>query len=68
MTREIEKWLTTSAVAMILGVHDKTITRWANEGKLPCFRTLGGHHRFNEREIKALAARITHRPEGTPIV
>jgi excisionase family DNA binding protein len=64
MTGQVEKWLSSSEVAALLAVHGKTVTRWANQGKLPCMMTLGGHHRFPEREIKDLATRITHRPEG----
>jgi excisionase family DNA binding protein len=55
------RWLYTSEVAPLLGVSPKTVTRWANEKKLPCQRTLGGHHRFPEQEIQDLAARLTYR-------
>jgi excisionase family DNA binding protein len=43
-------------VAELLGVSPKTVSRWAKEGKLPCRRTLGGHRRYPEHEIRALAA------------
>jgi excisionase family DNA binding protein len=43
-------------VAELLGVSPKTVTRWAREGKLPCLRTLGGHRRYPEHEIRELAA------------
>lgn len=42
-------------VAHYLRVDRKTITRWANEGKLKSFRTLGGHYRFDRQYILALA-------------
>jgi excisionase family DNA binding protein len=45
-------------VAALLHVSPKTIARWAKDGKLPFQRTLGGHHRFPEREIRELAARL----------
>jgi excisionase family DNA binding protein len=35
-------------------VDPKTVTRWARAGKLSCIRTLGGHRRYREREVKAL--------------
>ncbi len=31
----------------------KTITRWAEAGKLPAIRTLGGHRRFPVRGVLA---------------
>jgi excisionase family DNA binding protein len=68
MTREVERWISSSEVAKLLAVHDKTVTRWANQGKLPCMMTLGGHHRYPEAEIRALAAQLTSRPEGNPRV
>ena len=43
-------------VAALLHVSPKTVTRWAKEGKLPCRRTLGGHRRYPEPEIRELAA------------
>jgi excisionase family DNA binding protein len=43
-------------VAELLGVHPKTVSRWAKEGKLPFLRTLGGHRRYPEHEIRELAA------------
>jgi excisionase family DNA binding protein len=47
-----------SEVAALLHVSPKTISRWAKDGKLPFLRTLGGHRRFPEREIRELAARL----------
>jgi excisionase family DNA binding protein len=40
------------AVARLLGVHPKTVTRWAHEG-MPCFRTIGGHRRFRRGDVAA---------------
>jgi predicted site-specific integrase-resolvase len=30
------------------------VSRWAQEGRLPYLRTLGGHRRYPDREIRAL--------------
>lgn len=38
--------LTPREVASLFRVTPKTITRWAEAGKLPSIRTLGGHRRF----------------------
>jgi excisionase family DNA binding protein len=48
--------LTTSDVGLMFGVDPKTITRWANEGRLPYFKTLGGHRRFHRSAVEALIA------------
>jgi excisionase family DNA binding protein len=49
-------WLTGGEAAELLGnVSAKTVWRWANEGKLACVRTLGGHTRYNPDMIAALA-------------
>lgn len=49
--------LRTWQVAELLHVSPKTITRWAKAGKLPYIQTLGGHRRYPEDQIRALAAR-----------
>jgi excisionase family DNA binding protein len=35
-------------------LRDSTVSRWAQEGRLPFFRTLGGHRRYPDAEIRAL--------------
>jgi excisionase family DNA binding protein len=46
--------LTTSEVAQIFRVDPKTVTRWADDGRIGCTRTLGGHRRFRRDEAEAL--------------
>jgi excisionase family DNA binding protein len=46
--------LTPAEVAAIFRVDPKTVTRWAKAGKLTSIRTLGGHRRFKESEVKSL--------------
>jgi excisionase family DNA binding protein len=48
------KYLRTAQVAELLQVSPKTVSRWAQEGMLPYLRTLGGHRRYPDREIRAL--------------
>ena len=48
-------YLHTAEVADILHVSPKTVSRWAKEGKLPFLKTLGGHRRYPEAEIRDLA-------------
>jgi len=51
-------YLRTAEVADILHVSPKTVSRWAKEGRLPCMRTLGGHRRYPELEIRELAEEL----------
>jgi excisionase family DNA binding protein len=53
-TPEAEPLLTPSQVATLFRVDRKTVTRWANMGKLSSIRTLGGHRRYREDEVRAL--------------
>ena len=54
-----ENLLTPSEVAALFRVDPKTVTRWAKAGKLTSIRTLGGHRRYKESEVKALLKTIT---------
>lgn len=38
----------------MLGVSLSTLRRWADAGKIPIHRTLGGHRRFSRQELQAL--------------
>lgn len=53
MTRP-EPLLTPGEVADLFRVDPKTVTRWAKAGKIDCIRTLGGHRRFREADVRAL--------------
>jgi excisionase family DNA binding protein len=55
-TKRIE-WLTARQAADRLGVHPKTVTIWAREGRLPAYFTPGGHRRFNAADVAALLKR-----------
>jgi excisionase family DNA binding protein len=57
-TTESPSYLRTAEVADILYVSPKTVSRWAKEGKLPFMKTLGGHHRYSEAEIRELANQL----------
>ena len=51
-------FLWSAEVAAILQVSPKTISRWAQQGRLPYQRTLGGHRRYPESAIRELAASL----------
>ena len=45
--------LTPAEVAALFRVNAKTVTRWAQAGKISTVRTLGGHRRFRRDEVEA---------------
>ena len=51
---EGEALLTPAEVAALFRVDPKTVTRWAKAGKLTSLRTLGGHRRYHESEVRKL--------------
>lgn len=53
-TTDSPSYVRTAQVADLLSVSPKTVSRWANEGKLPFLKTLGGHRRYPEAEIREL--------------
>jgi excisionase family DNA binding protein len=50
--------LTPGEVAVMFRVDPKTVTRWAQAGKLSAVRTLGGHRRFLEAEVMELLGAV----------
>lgn len=46
--------LTPAEVAALFRVAPKTVTRWAQSGKLASIRTLGGHRRYRASDVRAL--------------
>ncbi len=51
---ESEALLTPSEVAALFRVDPKTVTRWAKAGKISSIKTLGGHRRYREAEVRKL--------------
>jgi excisionase family DNA binding protein len=48
--------LTASEAAALLGVSVATVRGWADQGRLPSHRTVGGHRRFELEELRAWLA------------
>jgi excisionase family DNA binding protein len=46
--------LTPGEVAVMFRVDPKTVTRWAQAGRISAIRTIGGHRRFRASEIQHL--------------
>lgn len=56
--------ISTSEAARRLGVHPDTIVRWADAGRLACWRTPGGQRRFTPADVDALMAESPSEPKG----
>lgn len=59
-----EHLLTPAEVGALFRVDPKTVTRWAKAGKLTSIRTLGGHRRYKESEVRALLGEASSNREG----
>jgi excisionase family DNA binding protein len=46
--------MTPAEVAALFRVDPKTVTRWADAGKMTAVRTLGGHRRYRADEVHNL--------------
>ncbi len=51
-----EEYLTSSEAARLLGVSPKTISRWADDGRIASIVTLGGHRRFARSVVEQTRA------------
>ena len=58
-SRGADDLLTPSEVAKMFRVDPKTVTRWAEAGKLSTIRTLGGHRRYRAEEVHAVLESFT---------
>lgn len=58
MNKPREALLTPGEVAALFRVDPKTVTRWAKAGKLSAIRTLGGHRRYRENEVREYLSEI----------
>ncbi|MEU0237188.1 BldC family transcriptional regulator [Nocardiopsis sp. NPDC006198] len=51
---EFEELLTPAEVARLFRVDPKTVAKWARTGHLSSVKTLGGHRRYRESEVRRL--------------
>jgi len=58
------RWLTLGEAARFLGVDVTTLRGWADAGKVPAFRTPGGHRRFDPAHLEALVQAGAALPAG----
>lgn len=61
-----EEYLAPGDVARLLFVSARTVSRWADQGRIPHVVTLGGHRRFRRSDVvKVLSA--AERGSGQPV-
>jgi excisionase family DNA binding protein len=58
--------LTITEAAARLGVEQKTLRRWADAGKVPHIRTIGGQRRFEAAVIDRVRREMGFTDEATP--
>ena len=59
------RWMTIHEACAFLGVDQSTLRRWSDTGKVPVFRTPGGHRRYAEADLRTLVGdgpRLQERP------
>jgi excisionase family DNA binding protein len=56
-----DEWVTLQEASDLLGMATSTVRRWADAGRVPVKRTLGGHRRFSRAAILHLAQTL---PDG----
>ncbi len=66
-TTGAERWLSINEACHFLGVDQSTLRRWSDAGKVPVFRTPGGHRRYAEDDLRALVG-DGPRPQERPRV
>ncbi len=57
------KWLSIHDACRLLGVDQSTLRRWSDSGKVPVFRTPGGHRRYSEAALQAMVGNGSRRFE-----
>jgi excisionase family DNA binding protein len=62
-------WLTLGQAATYLGVAQSTLRKWTDSGRVPAFKTPGGHRRYRRRDLDSFLERSGQTVEpGGPLV
>ena len=59
--------MTPAEVAALFRVDPKTVTRWADSGRLSAVRTLGGHRRYLQNEVSQLLVEGSSSPKAAKL-
>ncbi|MBA2357391.1 MAG: response regulator [Actinobacteria bacterium] len=57
------EWFTLGQAAGYLGVAQSTIRKWTDAGRVPAFKTPGGHRRYRRSDLDGFLAQSGPRPE-----
>ena len=55
-TENPARWMSLGEVCRELEINEATLRQWADRGRLPVYRTPGGHRRFLREDVEALMA------------
>ncbi len=53
-TENPARWMSLGEVCRALEINEATLRQWADRGRLPVYRTPGGHRRFLREDVEAL--------------
>ena len=53
-THNATRWMSLGEVSRALEINEATLRQWADRGRLPVYRTPGGHRRFLREDVEAL--------------
>lgn len=53
-TDNTARWMSLGDVCRVLEINEATLRQWADRGRLPVYRTPGGHRRFLREDVEAL--------------
>ena len=56
-TENPPRWMSLGEVCRALEINEATLRQWADRGRLPVYRTPGGHRRFLREDVDALLSR-----------
>jgi excisionase family DNA binding protein len=66
MTTAAGEWINLREAALILGVHPATVRNWSDQGRLPVYRTSGGHRRYKRSEVELWAQSARQESRTSP--
>lgn len=59
----VSDWLTLGEASRFLGVDESTLRTWADAGRIPTYRTPGGHRRFARQALVSFLEQSRHEAE-----
>lgn len=62
------RWLSINEACAMVGVDQSTLRRWSDAGKVPVFRTPGGHRRYAENDLLSLVGASARRPDRPRVI